>query len=276
MAQKNDYSTGRGPRGHRRGMGAPGPKLENPGKLIKRLLAYVMERYGIQYGIVIICIITSVLCNVQGTMFMKTLIDRYITPMLLDQSHDFNGLNHAIIRVASFYALGVIASFLQQQIMIIVTQGTMKSLRKDIFNHMESLPIKYFDTHAHGDIMSVYTNDTDTLRQMISQSIPQFINSGITIISVVACMIVLSIPLTLVTFVMVIVMLFCSKKLAGFSGGYFMKQQQDLGKVNGFIEEMLSGQKVVKVFNHEEENIRSFNERNDSLYESAYNANKFA
>lgn len=276
MAEKNNYSPPRGPGRPRRGMVGPGPKLEHPGRLIKRLLGYVMKRYGIQYGIVICCIIISVLCNVQGTMFMRTLIDQYITPMLTDHSHDFTGLNHAILRVASFYAIGVCASFLQQQIMIIVTQGTMKSLRKDVFNHMESLPIKYFDTHAHGDIMSVYTNDIDTLRQMISQSIPQFINSGITIVSVVVCMIVLSIPLTLVTFAMVAVMLFCSRKLAGFSGGYFMKQQQDLGKENGFIEEMLSGQKVVKVFNHEEENIRRFNELNESLYESANNAHKFA
>ena len=276
MAQKNDYSSHRGPGRPRRGMVGTGPRLEHPGRLMKRLMGYVMKRYGIQYGIVILCIIASVLCNVQGTMFMKTLIDQYIVPMLKDHSHDFSGLNHAILRVASFYAIGVCASFAQQQIMIIVTQGTMKSLRKDVFNHMESLPIKYFDTHAHGDIMSVYTNDIDTLRQMISQSIPQFINSGITIVSVVVCMIVLSIPLTLVTFAMVAVMLVCSRKLAGFSGGYFMKQQQDLGKENGFIEEMLTGQKVVKVFNHEEENIRRFNELNDSLYESANNAHKYA
>ncbi len=266
----------RGPGGNRRNMMGARPKLDNPGKLIRRLLGYVMKKYGVLYGIVILCILTSVLCNVQGTMFMRTLIDNYITPMLMDHSHDFTGLNHAIFRVGCFYALGVVASFAQQQIMIIVTQGTMRSLRKDIFNHMESLPIRYFDTHAHGDIMSVYTNDIDTLRQMVSQSIPQFINSGITIVSVVVCMLILSIPLTLVTFAMVLVMLFCSRKLAGFSGGYFMQQQKDLGKENGFIEEMITGQKVVKVFCHEEENIAAFNELNDRLFESANNANKFA
>ena len=276
MAEQNQNRAPRGPGGNRRGNMGPRPKLENPGKLIRRLLGYIMKKYGILYGIVILCILVSVLCNVQGTMFMRTLIDNYITPMLLDKSHDFSGLNHAIFRVGSFYALGVLASFAQQQIMIIVTQGTMRSLRKDIFNHMESLPIKYFDTHAHGDIMSVYTNDIDTLRQMVSQSIPQFINSGITIISVVVCMLILSIPLTMVTFAMVAVMLFCSRKLAGFSGGYFMQQQKDLGKENGFIEEMLTGQKVVKVFCHEEENIEAFNKLNDQLFESANNANKFA
>ena len=272
----NKNTVPRGPGGNRRNMMGARPKLDNPGKLIRRLLGYVMKKYGLLYSIVILCILVSVLCNVQGTMFMRTLIDSYIVPMLKDHSHDFTGLNHAIFRVGCFYALGVVASFAQQQIMIIVTQGTMRSLRKDIFNHMESLPIRYFDTHAHGDIMSVYTNDIDTLRQMVSQSIPQFINSGITIVSVVVCMLVLSIPLTLVTFAMVAVMLFCSRKLAGFSGGYFMQQQKDLGKENGFIEEMITGQKVVKVFCHEEENIKAFNELNEKLFESANNANKFA
>lgn len=277
MADNKPKGMPAGPKGHgRRGMMGPRPKIDNPGKLFKRLMGYVFKKYGILYVIVILCIITSVLCNIQGTMFMQTLIDNHIKPMLMDNSHDFTGLNHAIMRVAGFYALGVIVSFLQQQIMIIVTQGTMRSLRKDVFDHMQSLPIKYFDTHSHGDIMSVYTNDVDSLRQMVSQSIPQLINSGITIVSVLSCMIFLSIPLTLVTLAMVAVMLYTSKTLAGFSGGFFMKQQKDLGATNGFVEEMLTGQKVVKVFCHEDANIEQFNELNEQLCESANNAHKFA
>ena len=270
--QRNNVPKGPG---GRRNMG-PRPKLDNPGVTIKRLLAYVFSKYGALYTLVIVCIIASVLCNVQGTMFMQSLIDDYIKPMLLDNAHDFSGLNHAILRVGGFYAIGVVCSLIQAQVLVNITQGTMKSLRMDIYNHMESLPIKYFDTHAHGDIMSVYTNDIDTLRQMISQSIPQLINSGITIISVLVCMVVLSIPLTLVTLAMVLIMLSCSKKLAGFSGGFFMKQQKDLGRVNGYVEEMITGQKVVKVFCHEEESIKKFNELNDQLFESANNANKYA
>ena len=236
--------------GHgRRGPMGPKPKIEQPGRLVKRVLGYVMKNYGIAYGIVIVCIFVSVLANVQGTMFMQTLIDVYIIPMLKDGSHDFGPLAAAIGRVAGFYAVGILAALAQSQIMVFVTQGTLKNLRKDIFDHMQDLPIKYFDTHAHGDIMSVYTNDIDTLRQMISQSIPQIFNSGITLISVVICMIRLSIPLTGVTLLMVGVMLFFSKKLAANSSRYFLAQQRDLGAANGFIEEMMQGQKVVKVFN---------------------------
>ena len=263
--------------GHgRRGPMGPKPKIEQPGRLVKRVLGYVMKNYGIAYGIVIVCIFVSVLANVQGTMFMQTLIDVYIIPMLKDGSHDFGPLAAAIGRVAGFYAVGILAALAQSQIMVFVTQGTLKNLRKDIFDHMQDLPIKYFDTHAHGDIMSVYTNDIDTLRQMISQSIPQIFNSGITLISVVICMIRLSIPLTGVTLLMVGVMLFFSKKLAANSSRYFLAQQRDLGAANGFIEEMMQGQKVVKVFNREEENIKRFNELNEQLFVSADNANKYA
>ena len=251
-------------------------QVENPGKLLKRLLDYVVKRYGFAYGVVIVCIFVSVLANVQGTMFMQTLIDDYILPMVQSGGKDFSALTAAILRVAGFYALGILASLAQSQIMVYITQGTLKDLRNDIFLHMQDLPIKYFDTHAHGDIMSVYTNDIDTLRQMISQSIPQLFNSGITIISVLICMIRLNIPLTVLTLLMVGVMLFCSKRLAGLSSKYFLAQQMDLGKENGFIEEMMSGQKVVKVFCHEEENIRRFNELNEELCASANNANKYA
>ena len=253
-----------------------GPKVKNPGKLFKRLMAYICKSYTIHCILVVICIFASVLCNVQGTMFMQTLIDDYITPLLKSPDPDFAPLAAAITKVAVFYALGALATYSYTRILVYVTQGTLNNLRIDIFSHMEKLPIKYFDTHAHGDIMSTYTNDIDTLRQMISQSIPQFLSSIITIISVFVCMLVLNIPLTLVTLAMVGIMLFTTRQLAGRSGSYFMAQQRDIGTVNGFIEEMMNGQKVVKVFCHEEENIEAFNKLNDQLFDSAYNANKFA
>ena len=250
-----------------------GKKIENPGKVFKRLIKYVAKGYGIHLVIVAILIFVSVLANVQGTMFIQSLIDDYIAPMLTADVPDYHPLAMAILRVAGFYAIGVAASYIYNRIMINVTQGTLRSVRNDLFSHMETLPIKYFDTHAHGDIMSTYTNDTDTLRQMISQSMPQVFNSAITIVSVFISMLILSIPLTIVTLVMVAIMLFVTKKVAGLSGKYFLQQQKDLGKVNGFIEEMMEGQKVVKVFCHEEENIRQFNELNDNLYHSADRAN---
>lgn len=262
----------KGPRGAR----GPRPKVENPGKLLKRLLGYVFKSYTPHCIIVFICILISVLANAQGTMFLQDLIDVYIMPMIGTSDPDFKPLATAILKVASFYLCGAAASYIYGRILVVVSQGTLKSLRNDMFSHMEKLPIKYFDTNSHGDIMSVYTNDIDTLRQMISQSIPQLINSTFTIITVFVCMVKLNIPLTVLTIVMVAVMLGCTKKFAGLSGKYFTAQQRDLGKVNGFIEEMMSGQKVVKVFCHEEKNIDDFNELNDNLFDSAYNANKFA
>ena len=223
-----------------------------------------------------ICIFVGVLANVQGTMFMRDLIDSYITPLIGQENPDFGPLLAAILRVAGFYAIGIISTFTYNRIMVYVTQGTLRNIRVDLFTHMESLPIKYFDTHPHGDIMSVYTNDIDTLRQMISQSIPQLLNSVITIVSVLISMIILSVPLTVLNLIMVGIMLFTSKKLAGLSGRYFLSQQSDLGKVNGYIEEMMEGQKVVKVFCHEEESIEKFNEINDQWFNSSDNANKYA
>ena len=250
-----------------------GPKIENPGKIFKRLIGYVAKSYGIHLVAVAILIFVSVLMNVQGTLFIQRLIDDYITPMLGSESPDFTALAYAILRVGCFYAIGIVASYLYNLLMVYVTQGTLRNLRNDLFSHMEKLPIKYFDTHSHGDIMSVYTNDTDTLRQMISQSMPQVFNSAITIVSVLISMIILSVPLTIVTLLMVGIMLVATKKVAGLSGRYFLQQQKDLGKVNGFIEEMMNGQKVVKVFCHEEKNIEEFRELNDNLYNSANNAN---
>ena len=258
----------------------PRQKVKNPKKTLKRLLGIIFKKYKVHIIIVFICIIISVLANVQGTLFIQSLIDDYITPMLKDVQNglaaNFTPLLLAIARVAAFYLLGAAATYAYSKIMVYVTQGTMRDLRCQIFDHMESLPIKYFDTHPHGDIMSVYTNDVDTLRQMISQSLPQLFSSVITIVAVLVSMISLSIPLTAVTIGMVFVMLLVTKTIAGKSGNYFLAQQKDLGKENGYIEEMMKGQKVVKVFNHEKKSIEDFKELNDQLFQSSYNANKFA
>ena len=258
----------------RRPMG--GKKIENPGKVFKRLMQYIFKKYGVHFAIVFFCIIVSVLANVQGTLFLQTLIDEYIMPMLGQEHPDFSNLLREIMRVGSFYLVGVAATYAYNRIMVNVTQGTLRSLRDDMFAHMEKLPIKYFDTHSHGDIMSIYTNDIDTLRQMISQSIPQILSSAITVVSVFISMLVLNVPLTIVTLLMVAVMMYATKYVSGRSGKYFGKQQAAIGKVNGYIEEMMEGQKVVKVFCHEEQSLADFKVLNDALFDSAYNANKFA
>ena len=252
------------------------PQVEHPFALLARLMHYVFRDYKFYCIAVFLLIFAGVIANVQGTMFTKNLIDDYITPFLLSDNPNFAPLAKAISRVAVFYAIGVISTYAYNRIMVAVTQGTLRNLRNDLFAHMEKLPIRYFDTHSHGDIMSVYTNDIDTLRQMISQSIPQIINSTFTIVSVFVSMLILNIPLTLVTLVMVSLMLICTKKAAGQSGKYFLDQQKNLGAVNGYIEEMMNGQKVVKVFCHEDASIREFHELNEALYTSADRANTFA
>ena len=254
----------------------PGTKVDNPGKLLGRVFAYVGKKYKFHLIIVVIGIFASVLANVQGTMFMKTMIDDYIVPLLQADKPDFGPFGMAILRVAMFYLIGVVFAYLYNRLMIYVTQGTLRDLRNDMFKKMESLPIKYFDTHPHGDIMSVYTNDIDTLRQMVSQSIPQMLSSLMTIVSVFISMLILNVPLTLVTVVMLVIMVTATKKIASLSGKFFMEQQINIGKVNGYIEEMMEGQKVVKVFCHEEESREKFDEINNELFESANNANKFA
>lgn len=261
-----------GPRGPR----GPKPKIKNPGKLFARLMGFIFKKYLPACIIVVICIFVSVLANVQGTMFTKNLIDDYIVPLLKTGNPDYGPLLAAMGRVAVFYGIGVISTFAYSKIMIYVSQGTIKNLRVELFSHMQDLPIRYFDSHAHGDIMSIYTNDIDTLRQLISQSLPQILNSAITVVSVFVSMVILNIPLTVLTIVMVIVTTVVTKKFAGFSSRYFLAQQRDLGKVNGFIEEMLNGQNVVKVFTHEQENIEAFDKINDELFESAYNANMYS
>ena len=270
--EKNAKPIG-GPGG--RGGHGPRPNVKNPGKLFMRLLSYIMKNYAVHCVIVVICIFITVLASVQGTWFMQTLIDGYILPLMKQSDPDFSGLAHAILRVAVFYGIGGIAAYIYTRIMVNVSQGTLKHLRDDMFTHMEELPIRYFDTHSHGDIMSTYTNDIDTLRQMISQSMPQFLNSIISIVSVFISMLLLNIPLTLVTLAMVGVTLFATKKIGALSARYFIAQQKDIATVNGYIEEMMNGQKVVKVFTHEEESIADFNRLNDQLFHSADNANKF-
>ena len=245
-------------------------------EVMGRLMRFLFDRYKFRFILVFICIAISVLCNVQGTLFMQTLIDDYIEPMITTGSRDFGPLLAAILRVAGFYAAGVAATYIYNLTMVYISQGSLRALRDQLFEHMERLPIKYFDSNAHGDIMSTYTNDIDTLRQLISQSIPQIFNSTLTIVAVLISMIRLSLPLTGVTLVMVGVMLVVTGKIAGLSGKYFIKQQKDIATVNGNIEEMMNGQKVVKVFNHEEAAIEKFNELNEQLYESASKANTYA
>ena len=270
--QKAKVVHGPGPRD----MGGPRPKVENPGRLLKRIMAEVFQHYLPHCILVLICIVVSALANVQASLFLQTLIDDYIIPMTQQQDPSFAPLAGALMRVGCIYVVGILAAWLNSRIMVNVTQGTLRNLRVQLFTHMESLPIRYFDTHPHGDIMSVYTNDVDTLRQMLSQSIPQLVSSAITIVSVFASMCMLSWQLTIVTMLMVALMLFCSKKITQQSGKFFIAQQRDLGKVNGYIEEMMEGQKVVKVFTHEQKTLEGFRELNDKLKDSAKQANSFA
>lgn len=250
--------------------------MDKKQNVLKRLLKKVFQRYGIHCFIVFICIVGQAICTVQGTLFMQTLIDDYIMPLIGSVSPDFSGLFQALTRMFFIFLLGVVFSYTYQRIMVTVTQGFLRDLRIEMFTHMESLPIRYFDRNTHGDIMSIYTNDIDTLRQLISQSLPQLVSSSITVITVFISMLTLNIPLTVLSVFMLVIILFISRSVGRMSGRYFVKQQNELGKVNGFIEEMISGQKVVKVFNHEEKAIEEFRKINEELRDTAYQANKFA
>lgn len=243
---------------------------------LKRLLCYMIGNYKILFILVVVCIIISAAANQRGMVFIQALVDNYIIPMLGIDAPDFSILASALFQLAVIYAVGIIASYTYNRIMVNVSQGTMKKMRIDLFSKMESLPIKYFDTHAHGDIMSVYTNDVDTLRQLLSQSVPQVINSAVSLIAALVSMLVLNIPLTIITLLMSGIMLFATSRISGMSGKYFGKQQKDLGAVDGFIEEMLDGQKVVKIFCHEEQVKKDFRKLNDALQDSANKANRYA
>lgn len=251
-------------------------KYTGKGKTMLRVLSHMLKSYKFSCFMVLACILVSALAILKSTLFMKDLIDNYIVPLTQSTIPDYSSLAQALFSLAIFLALGILCSYGYNRIMVNVSQGTMKQIRNELFFHMESLPIKYFDTNSHGDIMSIYTNDVDTLRQLFSQSIPQIVNSTVTIVTTFISMIVLNIPLTIVSIIMIVFMTFATTKLGGLSGKYFAKQQKDLGTVNGYIEEMLQGQKVVKTFCHEEKSIIDFKKINHELRESANNANKFA
>lgn len=250
--------------------------FRNGAKSFSRLLKYMVSTNKVAWFFVVVCIIVSAYAQMQGMVFIQSLVDDYIEPMIVSGSNDFSSLAQALVKVAAIYAVGIIASFTYSRIMVNVSQGTMKKLRTDLFNNMEKLPIKYFDTHAHGDIMSVYTNDIDTMRQLISQSIPQIFNSLITLIFAFVAMVKMNIVLAAITVVMATVMIAVTRKFTSRSGKYFDKQQKALGAVDGFIEEMLDGQKVVKVFCHEEKAKQDFDKINEELRFSSYKANKYA
>ncbi|WP_274641647.1 ABC transporter ATP-binding protein [Streptococcus equinus] len=243
---------------------------------LKRVLAYILKNYKWRFMAVFVLILISALCMVRFSLFMQTLIDSYITPLLAAKNPDFSGLAHAIFQLIIIGIIGVASTYTFNRLMVYVGQGTMRRIRVDLFTHMESLPIKYFDTHAHGDIMSIYTNDVDTLRQLISQSIPQVVNSTFSIVTTFVSMLVLNVPLSILSLFMVVILLYVARKITAQSSKYFHDQQNDLGRVNGFIEEMMDGQKVVKVFNHEERAKEDFRKLNQELRESATNANIFA
>ncbi|WP_288275157.1 ABC transporter ATP-binding protein [uncultured Streptococcus sp.] len=243
---------------------------------LKRVLAYIFKNYKWRFMAVFVLILISALCMVRFSLFMQTLIDSYITPLLAAKNPDFSGLAHAIFQLIIIGIIGVASTYTFNRLMVYVGQGTMRRIRVDLFTHMESLPIKYFDTHAHGDIMSIYTNDVDTLRQLISQSIPQVVNSTFSIVTTFVSMLVLNVPLSILSLFMVVILLYVARKITAQSSKYFHDQQNDLGRVNGFIEEMMDGQKVVKVFNHEESAKEDFRKLNQELRESATNANIFA
>ena len=244
--------------------------------VLRRLLAYMVSSYRFSFLVVVVCIIIGAFATMQGMLFVQSLVDDYIMPLISSENPDFAPLAHALTGIVVFYIIGIAAAYAYNRIMVNVSQGTMKKFRNELFANMESLPIRYFDTHAHGDIMSVYTNDVDTLRQLFSQSIPQIINSAATLVATFISMIVLNIPLTVVTLVMALVMLRVTTVFSQLSGKYFQRQQQDLGNVDGFIEEMMDGQKVVKVFCHEEQAIEDFRKLNDRLRDSADKANRYA
>ena len=249
---------------------------KNMGATLKRLIAYVLKQYKWQCLLVALCILVSTAANIGGTLFMRNLIDDYILPFVNQARPDLAPLLRALLLMAAVYYTGVFCTWAYNFIMIYVSQGMLKTVRDDLFCHMERLPVRYFDTKSHGDIMSIYTNDTDTLRQVISQSMPQMLSAVITIAGVFVSMLVLSPPLTLITVVMVICMVIATRAISTKSGYYFVRQQTDVGNLNGYIEEMMEGQKVVKVFCHEQESLKQFNELNDQLFESAYQANRFA
>ena len=257
-----------------RGVMMPGA-TKGAGKSFRRLLSY-MKKYWLQLILVLICILVSAVAGVAGSTFLQTLIDDYISPMLLNGSRDFSGLASALIKLGVLYAAGILGTLFYNRLMVVVAQGILKTIRDQMFSHMQTLPIRFFDTHASGDVMSLYTNDTDTLRQMLAQSVPQIFSSIVTVIAVLVAMVRLSIWLTLFVLAFVALMMLITKFVGGKSGAFFVKQQNSIGAVNGYIEEMIHGQKVIKVFCHEEETKEGFDKHNNALFQNAAWANSFA
>ena len=249
---------------------------KNTGVTLKRLFSYIFKNYKGRFVLVIICILLSAVASVASSMFIKTLIDTYIEPLIGVPNPDFSGLLQAILMMAALFLVGIAATFTYTRTMVTISQGILRTIRVDMFSKLQTLPIRYFDTNSHGDIMSRFTNDTDTLRQMISQSIPQFLNSAVTIVAVFFAMLYTSVWLTLFVLAFLVIMLMVTAKVGGKSGKYFVKQQSSLGDVNGYIEEMINGQKVVKVFNHERKCEEEFDVKNEQLKNNATQANKFA
>ena len=260
----------------RRGQMAGGKRSKNPKKTLGRLLHYIRDGYAVQFGVVLVCILISAVVNVAGSMFLRVLIDDYIAPLLLEAAPVFTGLIHAILLMGLIYLTGIVSTFLYNWLMVAISQGILKKVRDEMFGRMQTLPIRYFDTHTHGDLMSHFTNDTDTLQQMLSQSVPQMFSSIMTIIAVFIAMLATNVWLPLFVLAGVAVMLVVVKRIGGQSAKYFLEQQTSLGKVNGYIEEMINGQKVVKVFCHEDKCKEQFDALNDELRENAKNANTFA
>lgn len=250
-------------------------KKTNLSRVIPRLLSYIILRHKLIFGIVVICILISSCTVVASSMFLEILIDNYIEPLLLENTPVFSGLLHTVLFMAVVYIIGVFSTLAYNRLMVKISQGTLKQIRDDMFSHMQELPIGYFDTHTHGDIMSHYTNDTDTLRQFISQALPQFISAVITIIAILISMIISNIPLTILVVIFTLLMVFVTNKIGGASAKYFIKQQETLGSVTGYIEEMINGQKVIKVFCHEEKAKQGFDKKNKQLYEDSALANKY-
>ena len=250
-------------------------KKTNLSRVIPRLLSYIILRHKLIFGIVVICILISSCTVVASSLFLEILIDNYIEPLLLENTPVFSGLLHTVLFMAVVYIIGVFSTFAYNRLMVKISQGTLKQIRDDMFSHMQELPIGYFDTHTHGDIMSHYTNDTDTLRQFISQALPQFISAVITIIAILISMIISNIPLTILVVIFTLLMVFVTNKIGGASAKYFIKQQETLGSVTGYIEEMINGQKVIKVFCHEEKAKQGFDKKNKQLYEDSALANKY-
>ena len=255
-------------------MKGDGRKAKDPKRTFLRLLSY-MKRYIPSLIMVMLCIVIAAFAQTTSSKSIGILVDDYIKPMLLEGSTDFGPLLAMLIKMACIFLIGIASTYIYNIIMVKVAQGVLKTIRDDMFTHMQSLPIRYFDTNSHGDIMSRYTNDIDTLRQMISMTIPQIISSAVTIISTFVAMVTKSVPLTVVVIICIFVMMVFTGKIAGNSGKFFMKQQESLGDINGYIEEMITGQKVIKVFCHEDKAKDGFDKRNEELYHNAYSANKF-